>query len=161
MADMVLEGGMPNNAYRSYIEDQILTADPVKLIRILSAGAVEAIRDARAKLTRGDIKGRSAAITKAVEILGELSAALDHQRGGELSAALAALYDYAQRRLLAGNHEQSDLPLAEAERTLEPLAEAWAQLEDAGTPEQLAKARDDHFHEPGANPVYERFSLAC
>ena len=120
---------MRSNPYQAYVEDEILTADPVKLVQMLYRGAIEAVADARAKLARRDIKGRSAAVTKAVEILGELSSSLDHERGGELSASLAALYDFVQRRLLAGNQEQADRPLAEAGRILQTLGEAWLGLE--------------------------------
>jgi flagellar protein FliS len=134
---------MRSNPYRAYVEDEILTADPVKLVQMLYRGAMEAVADARAKLAMGDIKGRSAAVTKAVEILAELSSSLDHERGGELSASLAALYDFAQRRLLAGNQEQADRPLAEAGRVLETLGEAWMGLavpspgRAAGQPERV------------------------
>jgi flagellar protein FliS len=134
---------MLSNPYQAYIEDEILTADPIKLVQMLYRGAMQAIADARAKLAMGDIKGRSAAVTKAVEILAELSSSLDHERGGELSASLAALYDFAQRHLLAGNQEQADRPLAEAGRVLETLGEAWMGLavpppgRAAGQPERV------------------------
>src|SRR5438552_16754016 len=95
---------------------------------MLYRGEIKAVSDARAKLAWGDIKGRSAAVTKAVEILGELFSSLDHERGGVLNANLAALYDFAQRSLLAGNQEQADRPLAEAERVLKTLGEAWMGL---------------------------------
>jgi flagellar protein FliS len=120
---------MRSNPYQAYVEDEILTAGPVKLVQMLYLGAMDAVADARARLAAGDIKGRSAAVTKAVGILAELSSSLDHERGGELSASLAALYDFAQRRLLAGNQKQADLPLAEAERILQTLREAWIGLE--------------------------------
>ncbi len=152
---------MQSNPYKSYIEDEILTADPVKLVRLLCRGAMEAISDARAKLARGDIRGRSAAITKAIEILGELSRSLDHERGADLSAAMASIYDYAQRRLLAGNHEQADPPLAEAERVLRPLADAWAELEMAAQPHAVPTAATERFRERSAPEEYVPLSCAC
>ena len=152
---------MRSNPYKSYIEDEILTADPVKLVRMLYRGAVEAISDARAKLAAGDIRGRSASITKAVEILGELSTALDHEHGGELSVALAAIYDYVQRRLLAGNHEQADAPLAEAERVLRPLAEAWVELETVAQPQSVPASGAERFRERAAPEEYVPLSCAC
>src|SRR5260370_12337621 len=120
---------MQSNPYRTYVEHEILTADPIKLTQMLYRGALDAVAAARSNLVKGDIKGRSAAVTKAVEILAELCSSLDHERGGELSVSLAALYDYAQRRLLAGNQAQADRPLAEAQRLLETLGEAWVGLE--------------------------------
>ena len=64
-------------------------------------------------------------ITKAWEILQELSRSLDHTRGGELSRNLACLYSYIQQRLLDANAGQIDEPLAEAEKLLATLSEAW------------------------------------
>lgn len=119
---------MRTNPYQTYVDDEILTADPVQLVHLLYRGAIEAVRCARAKLASGDIKARSAAVTKAIEILAELSSSLDHERGGELSARLAALYDYMQRRLIDANREQADPPLAEVERILQTLEEAWSQV---------------------------------
>lgn len=116
---------MRNNPFQHYVDNEILTADPIKLVQMLYRGATEAVDEARAALSRGRIKERAQAITKAVEILAELTIALDHGQGGELSANLAALYDYMQRRLLEANHEQSDAPLAEVERLLGTLSEAW------------------------------------
>jgi flagellar protein FliS len=152
---------MRSNPYEAYIEDEILTADPVKLVQMLYQGAMEAVADARAKLAAGDIKGRSAAVTKAVEILAELSCSLDHERGGGLSASLAALYDFVQRRLLAGNQEQADLPLAEAKRILQTLAEAWLDLPVASD----ASAKPDLGGGPGQASDWigrrERVPLSC
>jgi flagellar secretion chaperone FliS len=116
------------NPYQTYVDDEILTADPLKLVDLLYRGAIEAVGCARLKLVSGDIKARSAAVTKAIEILVELTSSLDYQRGGELSIQLAALYDYMQRRLIDANREQADAPLAEVEQILETVGEAWAQV---------------------------------
>jgi len=137
---------MRSNPYQQYVNDDILTADPMKLVELLYRGALEAVADARTKLALGDVKGRSGAITKAIQILTELAVSLDHERGGELSTRLAALYDYAQRRLIAANFEQVDGPLAEVEGILQTLADAWVSIEAsqaakttrARTPEKFA-----------------------
>jgi len=125
---------MRSNPYQQYVKDDILTSDPIKLVQLLYRGALEAVADARTKLARGDVKGRSAAITKTIQILTELVVSLDHERGGELSARLVALYDYAQRRLLAANFEQSDPPLAEVEGILQTLADAWLSIQASQAP---------------------------
>lgn len=120
---------MRTNPYQTYVEDEILTADPVKLIQLLYRRTAECVSEAREKLAAGDIKGRSAAITKAIEILAELSFSLDHVKGGELSARLAALYDYMQRRLIEANQQQLDAALVEVQTLAGVLDEAWSQVE--------------------------------
>ncbi|HLJ15188.1 MAG TPA: flagellar export chaperone FliS [Bryobacteraceae bacterium] len=111
--------------YNNYLETEVLTADPVKLVRLLFRGALESTIAARGYLLAGNIRARSSSIMKAHSILLELSRSLDHNQGGSLSNSLAVLYDYMQRRLLEGNAEQSDPPLQEVECLLITLLEAW------------------------------------
>ena len=122
---------MRTTAYESYLENEVLTADPVKLVQLLYRGALEAIGNARRSLASRDIPCRSKAITKALNILNELIQSLDHDNGGELSLNLLRLYDYVQRLLLDANARQADAPLAEAERLLCTLFEAWHTLTNA------------------------------
>jgi flagellar secretion chaperone FliS len=116
---------MTNRAQEAYINQRILSADPVDLVCMLYAGASEAVEMARARLKARDIRGRSSAITKALRILFELAGTLDHQRAPELSRNLAALYDYMQRRLIEANLRQEDPPLAEVLNLIQTLGEAW------------------------------------
>jgi len=116
---------MTNPAHEAYLAQTVLSADPVELVRMLYGGASEAVETARARLAAGDIRGRSAAISKAMGIVAELAAVLDHGRAPELSRSLAALYDYMQRRLFEANLRQADAPLAEVLGLVRTLAEAW------------------------------------
>src|SRR5579872_5728220 len=106
------------SSHNRYLESEILSADPLKLVRILYRAAIEAASAARRHLAAGQIADRSRQITKAWEILVELSRSLDRGAGGEISGALGELYPYMQRRLLDANFEQSDAPLAEVEQLL-------------------------------------------
>ena len=116
---------MPTNSYQNHLEDEILTANPVHLIQLLYRGALDSITSARRYLKLGDIRARSRAISKAMAIVTELSLSLNHTTGGDLSKNLAELYDYAEKLLIEANVEQSDPPLAEAERLLSTLLEGW------------------------------------
>ena len=108
-----------------YLEDEVLSADPVKLIALLYQGARDRVSEARRHLAGGEIEARSRAIGKANDILAELTGSLDHARGGELSQRLAALYEYMQARLLEANLRQQDAPLVEVLGLLATLQEAW------------------------------------
>ena len=116
---------MYQNSYENNLEAEVLSAEPVRLVALLVRGALDAIRAARVFLAAGDIRARSAQITKAQTILNELAISLDREQGGEIARNLAELYDYLQRRLIDGNFRQADQPLAEAENLLGVLAEAW------------------------------------
>ncbi len=119
---------MSNRACELYLEERILSADPLELVRLLYDGAIGAVREARQALAAGDIRARSQAISKASAIVLELNAALHHSRGWALSQRLAALYDYIFKRLLDANIQQIDAPLAEVLGLLSTLAEAWRQI---------------------------------
>src|SRR5690349_13831898 len=116
---------MRTNRYQDFLEDEILAANPLKLVQLLYQGALDSITSARRHLKLGDIRARSRAISKAMSIVTELSLSLDHTAGGELSNSLAELYAYTQKLLIQGNTQQADAPLGEAERLLSTLLDAW------------------------------------
>lgn len=108
-----------------YFESEVLHADPVKLVTLLYRGALEAIEAGRKALGAGDIAERSRHILRAWEIVHELHGSLNQEQGGDISRQLAELYAWVGQRLLDGNAEQSEAPLAEAAVVLTTLAEAW------------------------------------
>src|SRR5690349_5828837 len=80
---------MPHSAaYDEYLESQVLTADPLELVRLLYTGALDAVRCACNDLSAGRIAERSRHIGKAEAILNQLALSLDHARGGTLSHSL-------------------------------------------------------------------------
>jgi flagellar secretion chaperone FliS len=111
-----------------YLEDEVMGANPVKLVWLLYRGAIDAVGAARRHLAAGEIGPRSRQIQKAWDILQELLQTLDRERSGELGARLAGLYVYLQTRLIQAQTEQSDQPLAEVEALLSVLAEAWRSV---------------------------------
>jgi flagellar protein FliS len=121
---------MPRDAY---LESRVLAADPVELIHILYEHALVQVRSARAALAAGDIVGRTKAITKTLEALGELEGSLNQNAGGSIGANLARLYQYMRRRLVDGNLKRDDGPLAEVESLMQTLDEGWTAMRHAAT----------------------------
>lgn len=113
---------------QAYLESEILQADPLRLVQLLYRGAIEAVGKARLHLQRGEIKARSAQITKAMDILGELTSSMDLERGGDLAKNLVMLYDYMSAQLQTANFQQIEGPLVEVEKLLTTLCEAWEQI---------------------------------
>jgi flagellar protein FliS len=118
---------MRTSGYQTYIENEILSASPIRLIQILYTAALDSIASARRSLRAGDIRARSRAITKAMRIVTELSRCLNREAGGELSRNLANVYGYVLRLLIESNAKQIEKPLAEAEQLLSTLADAWSR----------------------------------
>jgi flagellar protein FliS len=126
---------MANTTLDRYLETEVLSADPIKLVRILYRGALEAIAAARRALVRkddpGSIAERSRQIMKAWHIVNELRSSLDHDLGGDVARQLADLYVYIEERLIEGNVQQADAPLADADVLLTTLLEAWTGIPGA------------------------------
>jgi len=131
---------MWQNPHDAYLEECILSADPLELVRVLYQAATRAVRKARGHLAAGEVVPRARAISHAYRVLSELNRSLDHHRGGDLSRRLAAIYSYMMRRLLEANSQQRDEPLAEVLGLLATLAEAWEALQPAQDPEMLRAA---------------------
>ncbi len=126
---------MWRNAHDAYLEERILSADPLELVRVLYQAAMRAVRKARGHMAAGEIAERARSISQAYRVLSELNRSLDHQRGGDLSRRLAGMYAYMMRRILDANRQQSDEPLAEVLGLLATLAEGWDALKPAPEPE--------------------------
>jgi flagellar protein FliS len=125
---------MAYTIYNQYLESEVMTADPVKLVCMLYRGAIEATAAARRHLRAGEIRERSRQITRAFEILQELSQSLDPAQ--EISIRLSDLYAYMQSRLLEANVKQIEEPLAEVENLLSTLLEGWRGAVPAAAPVQ-------------------------
>lgn len=112
-------------------EGRVEGADPHQLIAMLLDGAIERIAQARVHLRRGDVPAKGAVVTKAVAIVGELRASLNHEAGGSVAQRLDSLYDYINRRLLFAQLNNDDQALAECARLLEPVRDGWNGIRDA------------------------------
>ena len=125
-------------AYRlNQLELSINSADPVGLIVLLYDGAIESARKAGVLLRAGDVPGKGREIARATNIISELRAILNLEKGGDVAANLAALYDYLRGQLLQANLRNSEEKLEEVANLLTGLRGAWAELAEA----QRDKAR--------------------
>jgi len=117
----------PLNAYR---ETQIKTANQGQLILMLYDGAIRSIDTAVDSLVhrqhKYDLVNNS--IIKAQDIVGELMASLDFERGGDIAKNLFSLYLFMNRQLLDANLRKDDKPLRDVRNMLSTLRDAWSQV---------------------------------
>jgi flagellar protein FliS len=113
------------NTLSAYLEQEIMSADPLQLVCMLYQAAIMEVREARRYLAAANVPARCAAISKASNIVGELASSLDPDAGRELSERLASLYGYLLNRLLDANLKKADAPLAEVLGLLITLSEGW------------------------------------
>jgi flagellar secretion chaperone FliS len=117
----------PMNAYK---ETQIKTANQIRLIVMLYDGAIRHINLARDAFADGHRRfdAINNHIIAAQDILSELMASLDFEKGGVLAKNLFSLYSFMTRRLLEGNLKKDPAPLAEVKKMLGDLREAWDEI---------------------------------
>lgn len=118
------------NAYaRVGVESGVMSANPHQLIVMLFEGARLAIRSARLHMVNGNMSGKGAAISKALDIVNQgLMAGLDREKGGEVADNLAALYEYIGRLLLQANLRNELETLDRADSLLAEIESAWREI---------------------------------
>jgi flagellar protein FliS len=117
----------PMNAYK---EIQIKTANQIRLIVMLYDGAIRHINLAADAFVEGHRRydAINNHIIAAQDILSELMASLDFEKGGVLAKNLFSLYSFMTRRLLEANLKKDPAPLAEVKKLLGDLREAWDEI---------------------------------
>ena len=91
---------------------------------------MEALAQARGAMREGQLAAKGVAIGRAVRIIEEgLRAGLDLNAGGNLARDLHELYGYLTMRLTLANLHNDESGLAECQRLMEPLREAWAAID--------------------------------
>ena len=118
------------NAYQKVgIESAVLGADAHQMIGLLFEDLMKTIGIAKFSLRSGDIVAKGKAIGRAVRFIEEgLKAVLNDVEGGEVAANLRVLYSYCVVLLSEANLRNDPAKLEEAEKLLQPVAQAWIQI---------------------------------
>jgi flagellar protein FliS len=115
-------------AAATYQRNAVLNASPEKLIKLLYDGAIKHLERSRLFLTdqktaRSPEAGN--ALSRAIGILGELRASLDHAAGGKIAADLDRLYEFCLDQISQANLTRTPAGTETALRVLRTLKEGW------------------------------------
>lgn len=119
---------MHGNGIGAYQQTSILTADPLKLVIMCYEGAISHLRAARDAYAEKDYEAKAFSLQKVIDIIHELSSALDFEKGGPVAANLSALYAYMTRRILEGDLKREPAAFDEVAGMLEELNAAWKEI---------------------------------
>ncbi len=119
---------MYRSAKETYQESQFFTASPAKLVLICYEGAISNLKVAKNAYAEKDYQSKAKALQKAFDILYELNASLDLQRGGDIATHLRALYIYLIRSLTEGDLKRDLTAFDRAIAMLEDLASSWREI---------------------------------
>jgi flagellar protein FliS len=119
----------PMNQYRTVDAYGAASAgDRLQLIARMMQGALDRIATAKGHMQRGEQAPKGEALGRAVRMIDGLRSCLDHERGGEVAANLAALYEYMTRRLTEANLRNDQRPLDEVADLLDEIRSGWEQM---------------------------------
>ena len=120
------------------IESAVASADRHELVTLLFKALIGALAGAEVHYQHENKDQVREYVTKACRILAGLQGSLDYERGGDIAVNLGQLYGYAIRKLFAANVNLDTAPdnVAEVKSLLEPIAEAWENM-DLSKPRQL------------------------
>lgn len=115
-----------------YRETSIKTAGQGKLIVLLYDEAIKQVDRAISNLDSGTKKYDSvnSAIIRAQEIITELSASLDFEKGKDIASNLFSLYVYFNQQLMEANLDKDSQPIKPVRNMLFELRSAWKQIEN-------------------------------
>jgi len=130
----------PAKAYASTnIESNAIAGNPHKLIAMLYEGALIAILQAEHHMTKNNVLEKSAAISKASDIiLMGLDASLNMEEGGEIGQNLHALYSYMCQQLIMCNLHNDVNKLKEIYALLLELKNTWDAIAPQAENKSLA-----------------------
>lgn len=118
---------------RAYQTQSVLTASPGQLVLMLYDGALRFVGIAQEAFKAEELDHRRIEtihknIVKAQAIIDELQSTLDLEAGGDFARTMQRLYDYYNRRLFEANMKKDPKPLAEVEKFLREIRDAWSEM---------------------------------
>lgn len=124
-----------NGDVTKYLNQQVLSASPSKLVYMLYDRAISSLREAIAAIEEGEIEKRWKANNRAMEIIQHMWATLNIDDSGEIGDNLNRLLPYMMLRLPDVDINNDPEPAREVIILLEPLRDAWRQIAMNGVAE--------------------------
>jgi len=116
------------NALNSYREVDCFTASPVKLVVMCYDQAIAQLKAAKEAYRQGDFATKGQCVTKVIDIIHELNASLDMEKGGEIAQNLRRLYLYILKTITEADLKRDLAKFDHLVEILEELAEAWRTI---------------------------------
>ncbi len=114
----------------SYKKMQIETADPATLILMLFDRAIVLLDKAKNEIIEKQYEEKGYSLTKANEIIAELSGTLDMEKGGEIATSLSRLYNFVMREIIDADTNLNTNAIDNAKRIMSELRESWVRIKD-------------------------------
>ena len=118
-------------AQNKYKKTEIKTASNGQLVIKLYQGAIKFLNLAEKFIEEENHTEANNHLIRVQEIINELRYSLDHEKGGEVSANLEALYEFMHRTLVQANMEKDVEKVDQVREILKELLESWKEVNKA------------------------------
>ncbi len=119
---------MYSNAARAYFNTKVSTTTQEEIVVLLYEAAIKFLEQAKIKIREKDYQEKGNSISKALDIIAELDASLNAEKGGELAQNLHAMYMFCQTRLLMANLKMDITIIDEVINMLKGVGSAFAEI---------------------------------
>ncbi len=142
---------MYQSVVNSYQQTQFFTTNPSKLVLMCYEGAVSSLKLARDSYVAEKYEAKAKALQKCLDIIHELNASLDLEKGGECAANLRSLYAYVTQALTEADLKKDIETMNRVITMLEELESAWKAVATPAGGAVVNAPRPEIFS--GAAPV--------
>lgn len=144
-----------NRGAHAYLSTQVRTTSKGELLILLYDAAIKFMKQAKVKIEEKDYAAKGILISKAIEVIAELSASLNKEKGGELAENLNKLYLFCNTRLLMANLKMDTEKIDEVIKIIEEISSAYKQIipkEDTDIVEQ-SESSGQYSINPGSGTL--------
>lgn len=112
------------------VETAFVTASAYEHVALLLDGVISGLVASKLAIAQGDIAGKGEHISRALNIVDNLRASLDFERGGQLAERLWSIYEYAEVRMLEANISSDSEKLDEVIGLFREIQAGWQAIEN-------------------------------
>ncbi len=117
-----------HKAANAYMQTHVTTTTPGHLVVMLYDGAITFLEQAKEEIAAKNFAKKGILISQALDIIAELDASLNNDKGGELAQNLHRLYVYCNTRLLRANLKMDTAIIDEVIGILSAFRSAFAEI---------------------------------
>lgn len=113
---------------QAYATTQVQTASSVQVVVLLYDGAISSMKLAQEGMLAHNYHDKARFLDRVLRVIGELSASLNMEVGGEVAQDLGRVYEYIQFEVTQANLRNEPHRLDGPIRCLTTIREAWQEL---------------------------------
>jgi len=126
-----VQQGVYPNPQASYKQAAVETASPEKLLIMLYTGAIRFLHQAEKAFAEKNLEEANNSLIRVCDIITELNATLDMERGGEIALNLRELYTFYYNEVVRANVSKDQTYLLSVINFFETFRDLWVEASKA------------------------------